>query len=175
MARMRTTVLDRDQAPVLQTGDTARTLTLWCLCVIWLSSVCCDVLYARCWTICRYMNLIFEWSEPNDHLPPLIGCHWHPTRKASEGWWGVRMMMCFIKMHERSHRSTTAGTMQVKSKACCKKLEQRDWYQNCNYVLCEICQWHSQISSHLVLCFSIWLSVVSFPSCVYSTEGLGTN
>ena len=33
------------------------------------------------------------------------------------------MMMCFLKMQERSHKSTTAGTTQMKSKASCKKLE----------------------------------------------------
>ena len=68
----------------------------------------------------RYMNFdFFEWFEPNDHLP-LLRTHQlplAPERKASEGWWGVRMVMCFLQMQEKTHGSIRAGAMHMKSKA----------------------------------------------------------
>ena len=118
------------------------------ICLRELVIICCNVLYAWYWAICRYMNLIFEWSEPDDHCHSWwhIGCHWHPKREASEGWWAVRTIMCFLQMQERNHRSATVGTMQIKF----AKSWNRENGIRISFICCVKYEWHSQISSHSV-------------------------
>ena len=88
-----------------------------------------------CWTICIY-NYIFQCMMAHQ-LPraPNKGSFWRLVRGEDGD---------VFSQNERGLRSTTAGTMPMKSKAHCKW---REWYQNCNYVLCEVCQWPSQISN----------------------------
>ena len=140
------------------------------VCAAWLW---CDVLYVPYWMICRYMNFdFFEWFEPNDHLP-LLRTHQlplAPERKASEGWWGVRMVMCFLQLQEKTHGSTRAGAMHMKSKASWENVRIERMVSQLSVV------WNMSVMYANKWPSILWLSVFSFPVVtVYSSEGLETD
>ena len=91
----------RWRACVLLNRNRALSGKLWSDCVCWLW---CDVLYVAYWTICRYMNFDFWviwawWSFATlDDTSAATGTQ---KRKASEGFWAVGQMMCFLQLQEK--------------------------------------------------------------------------